>query len=232
MTIFQWNFHTGGLADATTVSEDGYVGAERDCPEVVRSAVCFGCNTTRTTNETGLTSKAKERECRASVLSAIQKSGACTMYCSRFATALVCTALLGACRSFQIPSAVKRQSPQSRNMRRTIRTSGTTTAAGSLVDLTSRQRTGACNAEDEGADGGGKDGDGIDYSADPLTGFLGKFLPSGDNKRKPSPQAKDLVSLVHNKQQNVGVYKLPRMFYAAAQQLEMRHGTPGVEMYK
>lgn len=119
------------------------------------------------------------------------------MYCSRFASVLVCTALLWPCRPFQISSALKRLSPQSRrNMRRTYY-GRDRDAAASLAQLTSRQLTGACNAGSEGADEGDKGGDDIDYSADPLTGFLGKFLPSGD-KRKPAPQAKDLVSLVHN----------------------------------
>lgn len=67
------------------------------------------------------------------------------------------------------------------------------TAAAPIVRLISRQRTGACNAGKEEADEGDRGGDDIDYSADPLTGLLGKFLPSGD-KRKPTPQAKDLVS--------------------------------------
>lgn len=37
------------------------------------------------------------------------------------------------------------------------------------------------------------DSDGVDYSADPITAFLGKFLPSGKEKSE-TPQAKDLVS--------------------------------------
>lgn len=49
-----------------------------------------------------------------------------------------------------------------------------------------------------GSDGDG-DGDGVDYSADPLTAFLGKFLPKGE-KSNP-PQAKDLVRATHDKGQ-------------------------------
>lgn len=46
---------------------------------------------------------------------------------------------------------------------------------------------------DSGSDEGG---DGVDYSADPLTAFLGKFLPRGE-KSNP-PQAKDLVRVTHD----------------------------------
>lgn len=45
-----------------------------------------------------------------------------------------------------------------------------------------------CKATNEGDD------DGVDYSADPITAFLGKFLPSEKEKSK-SPQAKDLVGI-------------------------------------
>lgn len=38
--------------------------------------------------------------------------------------------------------------------------------------------------------------DGVDYSADPLTAFLGKFLPRGE--KTASPQAEDLVSEYSN----------------------------------
>lgn len=45
-----------------------------------------------------------------------------------------------------------------------------------------------------GRDGGGGEdsGDGVDYSADPLTAFLGKFLPSGGEKSM-LPRAENLV---------------------------------------
>lgn len=49
-----------------------------------------------------------------------------------------------------------------------------------------------CNAGREGGDDGGGEGDEVDYSADPLTAFLGKFLPSNEDKSS-SPQAEDLV---------------------------------------
>lgn len=112
---------------------------------------------------------------------------------SRRAAALVCTALLGSCEPFLIAPAAKRQSPQSRNM--STCTSSTAYLYASLVQLTWRKQTGACNAGKEGADGSDGGGDDIDYSADPLTGFIGKFLPSGD-KKKPTPQAKDLVRVL------------------------------------
>ena len=49
-----------------------------------------------------------------------------------------------------------------------------------------------CNAGREEGDNGGGEGDWVDYSADPLTAFLGKFLPSSEEK-SISPQAEDLV---------------------------------------
>eukprot|EP00903_Cladosiphon_okamuranus_P014465 g13420.t1 len=50
----------------------------------------------------------------------------------------------------------------------------------------SRGQETARDATNEGDD------DGIDYSADPITAFLGKFLPNGKEKSE-TPQAKDLV---------------------------------------
>lgn len=52
-----------------------------------------------------------------------------------------------------------------------------------------------CNAGREGGDDGGGEGDEVDYSADPLTAFLGKFLPSNEDKSS-SPQAEDLVRYI------------------------------------
>lgn len=49
-----------------------------------------------------------------------------------------------------------------------------------------------CNAGRKEGNSGEGEGDGVDYSADPLTAFLGKFLPSSEEKRI-SPQAEDLV---------------------------------------
>lgn len=51
----------------------------------------------------------------------------------------------------------------------------------------SLRRPTACKAGDDG----GGEGDGVDYSADPLTAFLGKFLPS--EEKSNAPQAEDLV---------------------------------------
>jgi len=51
-----------------------------------------------------------------------------------------------------------------------------------------RKHETSCRASDEG---GGDDG--IDYSADPITAFLGKFLPKEEKSK--TPQAAELVSV-------------------------------------
>ncbi|CAM9974894.1 unnamed protein product [Laminaria digitata] len=63
-----------------------------------------------------------------------------------------------------------------------------------------------CKAGSEGRDdgGGGGGGDGVDYSADPLTAFLGKFLPSSKEKSS-SPQAEDLVFNVGDQEKRRGM---------------------------
>lgn len=96
---------------------------------------------------------------------------------------------LQACAAFQLPPLiVTSAASQSRHMfdRSSSRPPGTTYVLRSESSLT--------RPKAEGGDGGGEEGDGVDYSADPLTAFLGKFLPSGE--KSTPPQAEDLASSV------------------------------------
>ncbi|CAM9421972.1 unnamed protein product [Ectocarpus sp. 8 AP-2014] len=88
---------------------------------------------------------------------------------SRDATALTVLSVLGVCHSFQvspISPCRPRHAPCSLRRPRCAQT--------------------VCKSA-----GKDEEGDGVDYSADPITAFLGKFLPKGE-KSNP-PQAKDLV---------------------------------------
>lgn len=95
-------------------------------------------------------------------------------------SALVLAALLGACSSFMLPSLGPRQAIRPKAARHMFRSE--------LPLPASRGAETACEATNGGDD------DGIDYSADPITAFLGKFLPSGKEKSK-TPEAKDLVRI-------------------------------------
>lgn len=98
-------------------------------------------------------------------------------------SSLVLIALLGACSSFLIPSPGPRQA---------MRPPRHMFVFGAVSPFPpSRGQETARSATDEGDD------DGIDYSADPITAFLGKFLPSGKEKSE-TPQARDLVSILGN----------------------------------
>ena len=91
-------------------------------------------------------------------------------------------ALLGACSSFIIPSSGPRQATRSRRSPRHM-----FHPVPRLPGTRGQETQTAREATNDGDD------DGIDYSADPITAFLGKFLPSGKEKSE-TPQAKDLVS--------------------------------------
>lgn len=91
---------------------------------------------------------------------------------SRDATALTVLSVLGVCHSFQVSPTVPCR------LRRHAR----------CPLLRPRCVQTVCKSA-----GKDEDGDGVDYSADPITAFLGKFLPKGE-KSNP-PQAKDLVSV-------------------------------------
>lgn len=98
---------------------------------------------------------------------------------STYFSILVLVTSLKSCSSFLVPSSGPRQATGlPRHMFRSEvlpfpRTRGQETAR---------------KATNEGDD------DGVDYSADPITAFLGKFLPSG-KEESTTPQAEDLVSL-------------------------------------
>ena len=93
-------------------------------------------------------------------------------------SSLVLVTLLGACNSFLAPSPGPRQAMRPpRHMFRSALPVPPSRGHGTAREATN-----------------GGDDDGVDYSADPITAFLGKFLPSGKEKSE-SPQAKDLVSI-------------------------------------
>lgn len=125
----------------------------------------------------------------------------------KLATVLVCVSSIQACASFHFsqPMANLRQTPKmllrnvfpaENNCCASSSSSSSSAMAPSARYLsgTSPRPSTECNARSEGRDDGGDEGDGVDYSADPLTAFLGKFLPGGEEKSS-SPKAEDLVRL-------------------------------------
>lgn len=118
--------------------------------------------------------------------------------------ALLLSILLRVCPSFRLQPSVQFLSPQLRLAslsRRHGNSPGKPCVVSrvglSRISLNHLGRPTTYLAESEQVDrttrgGEGEGNGGVDYSADALTGFLGKFLPGkGDSNQ---PQAKDLVS--------------------------------------
>lgn len=128
----------------------------------------------------------------------------CYMMYSWATVALFLSILLRVCPSFRLQPSVQFISPQLRlaslSSRRgnSLGRSYVVTRVGlSRISLNHLYRpttylSGSEQVDGTSTGGGGKENGDVDYSADALTGFLGKFLPGKGESNQP--QAKDLVS--------------------------------------